>query len=191
MPGSDYQFRFRALTEADIPVLYDWLRRPHLVEWWRGEQSPGEVRARYLPRIRTDDGARPFIALLDDAPAGYIQYYYAGAGDPAWVAGWWPDTPGAGVLGIDQFLADGARLGRGMGTAMVARFSAGLFQDPAVTEIRVDPHPDNRRAIRCYEKVGFREWGPISTPDGPAIMMVLDRGGLRDRSVRVPGGREI
>lgn len=182
MPARDPRFCFRALTQADIPMLYEWLGRPHLLEWWRGEQSPEEVRSRYLPRIQTDDGARPFIALHGEVPAGYIQYYHAGAGDPAWVAGWWPDSPGPGVLGIDQFLADASRLGRGLGTAMVAQFTAQLFRDPAVTEIRVDPHPDNRRAIRCYEKAGFREWGLISTPDGPAIMMVLYRSGLRGQA---------
>ena len=47
--------------------------------------------------------------------------------------------------------------------------------DPAVTEIRLDPHPDNSRAIRCYEKAGFRNLGEMATPDGPAVMMVLPR----------------
>ena len=35
---------FRPLAESDIPTLYEWLRRPHLREWWRGEQSLAEVR---------------------------------------------------------------------------------------------------------------------------------------------------
>lgn len=87
---------------------------------------------------------------------------------------WWPDTPGPGVLGIDQFLADGERLGQGLGTAMVSQFVEFLMRDPSVTEIRVDPRPDNIRAIRCYAKVGFKEVAEITTPDGPALMMVLD-----------------
>ena len=79
------------------------------------------------------------------------------------------------MLGIDQFLADGDRLDRGLGTAMISSFLARLFADPEVTEVRVDPRPENARAIRCYEKVGFRAVQPITTPDGPALMMVLDR----------------
>ncbi len=153
-----------------MPLLHEWLRRPHLLEWWRGEQSPEEVRAKYLPRIAGTAAARPFLVLLDGEPVGYIQHY--GAGE---VPGWWPDRPGPGVRGIDQFLADERRLGRGLGTAMVTRFVARLFEDPEVTEIRVDPRPDNARAIRCYEKVGFRSRGPITTPDGPALWMALDR----------------
>jgi RimJ/RimL family protein N-acetyltransferase len=164
-------FEFRALTEADLPLLREWLARPHLREWWREEQLSVEaLREKYLPRIAGTHAARPFLALLDGEPAGYIQWYEAGA-----VAGWWPDAPAPRVLGIDQFLADGERLDRGLGTAMVKQFVATLFDDPAVTEVRLDPRPDNLRAIRCYEKAGFRSSGEIVTPDGPALMMVLER----------------
>jgi hypothetical protein len=52
------------------------------------------------------------VALLSGEPAGYIQVYDASAGSE-----WWPDRPGPGVVGIDQFLADGERLGQGLGTA--------------------------------------------------------------------------
>ncbi|HSM07403.1 MAG TPA: hypothetical protein VLA33_00110 [Gemmatimonadota bacterium] len=38
-----------------------------------------------------------------------------------------------------------------------------------------DPHPDNARAIRCYEKVGFKRAGEIVTPDGRALLMRLVR----------------
>lgn len=166
-----FRFTFRPLAEEDLPLLREWLSRPHLQErWWEGEVSLDGLRERYLPRIAGADAARPFVALLDGEPAGYIQAYDASAG-PAW----WPDRPGPGVVGIDQFLADGDRLGRGLGTAMVSAFVARLLEDPEVTEVRVDPRPDNLRAIRCYAKVGFREVGSITTPDGPALMMVLER----------------
>lgn len=173
------RFTFRPMGEPDIPMLHDWLQRPHLREWWRGEQTPEEVREKYLPRIRTDEGARPYIAMLDGEPTGYIQYYVADRGAPDWWPDWWPDKPGPGVLGIDQFLADPRQLGQGLGTAMVSGFTTILFEDPAVIEIRVDPHPDNARAIRCYEKVGFRLIGPFTSPDGPAVLMVLARESVR------------
>jgi len=166
------RFQFRPLTPADLPLLRAWLNRPHLQQWWREEEATVEgLRDRYLPRIAGDDAARPFLAYRDGEPVGYIQYYDASAGDPDW----WPDTPGPGVRGIDQFLADENRLGQGLGTAMVSQFVAHLMEDPAVTEIRVDPRPDNARAIACYRKAGFRDVGVITTPDGPALMMVLTR----------------
>ena len=165
-------FDFRPLTDLDIPLLHDWLNRPHLQEWWRNEKSSVEdVREKYLPRIAGKDAARPYIACKDGTPMGYIQYYLASEGN----SDWWPDQPRPGVLGIDQFLADGNQLGLGLGTAMVSQFIDMLMKDLVVKEIRVDPRPDNVRAIRCYAKVGFREAGSIMTPDGPALMMVLKR----------------
>lgn len=176
----DPHFDFRPLTEKDLPLLREWLNRPHLQEWWRrGEVSLEEVRRKYLPRMAGRDAARPYLAWLEGEPVGYIQYYLANEGDPSW----WPDRPGEGDLGVDQFLADGERLGQGLGTAMVSQFVAFLFADPEVREIRVDPRPDNPRAIRCYTKVGFREVERITTPDGPALLMVLDRSSPAGRAL--------
>ena len=46
-----------------------------------------------------------------------------------------------------------------------------------VTRVQVDPAPDNARAIRCYEKAGFRADSVIDTPDGKALIMYWDRAG--------------
>jgi aminoglycoside 6'-N-acetyltransferase-1b/aminoglycoside 6'-N-acetyltransferase-2 len=50
-----------------------------------------------------------------------------------------------------------------------------LFSDPRVSKVQTDPAPNNPRAIRCYEKAGFRKVEIVSTPDGPALYMVHDR----------------
>ena len=93
-----------------------------------------------------------------------------GSGD-----GWWESEQDPGVRGIDQFLADPGQLGRGLGTSMVRAFVERLFAEPAVTRVQVDPSPANARAIRCYEKAGFRPVGEVRTPDGPALLMICDR----------------
>jgi RimJ/RimL family protein N-acetyltransferase len=94
------------------------------------------------------------------------------------IAGESEATPYRGVLGIDLFIADAEDLGRGLGTGLVRQFVQFLFADPTVHRIQVDPRPDNRAAIRCYEKVGFRRDAEITTPDGPALLMVLERRSL-------------
>jgi len=47
---------------------------------------------------------------------------------------------------------------------MISEFVELLFKDKSITEIRVDPGPDNLRAIRSYEKVGFHKIQNISAP---------------------------
>ena len=58
---------------------------------------------------------------------------------------------------------------------MIRAFVRELFTDSAVTRVQTDPSPDNARAIRCYEKAGFRRVGVVATPDGPALLMVQER----------------
>ena len=164
---------FRPMSEADVAVLHDWLHRPHVAQWWAGDDfaTLTATREKYLPRIDDDSPVKGYIALLDGAPIGFIQSYVAlGCGD-----GWWEGETDPGVRGIDQFLGDGDSLGKGLGTRLVAAFLRKLFEDPDVTRVQTDPAPDNVRAIRCYEKAGFRAIGPIVTPNGPALYMVAER----------------
>jgi RimJ/RimL family protein N-acetyltransferase len=161
---------FRPLTPADFPLLHQWLQRPHVAQWWAPTPSLAEVEEEFVPLIRDDSTTRSYIVLGDGASIGYIQSYVAmGSGE-----GWWPDEQDPGVRGIDQFLAHPGQLGRGIGTAMVRAFVQHLFADPSVTRIQTDPSPQNRRAIRCYEKAGFQAVGEIDTPDGRALLMSCD-----------------
>jgi RimJ/RimL family protein N-acetyltransferase len=162
---------FRPMSDTDLPMLHGWLQRPHVAEWWSEPQSVIDLEREYFSRAARESSTRAFIALLDGEPLGFIQSYVAlGAG-----AGWWEAETDPGTRGIDQFLADGAQLGRGLGSAMVAAFVGRLFADPAVTRIQTDPSPANERAIRCYRRAGFVAQGEIATPDGRALLMLRHR----------------
>jgi RimJ/RimL family protein N-acetyltransferase len=166
-------FHFAPVTETDLPMLAEWLKRPHVAEWWKSSEDFSQLREEFLPLPGDDSAPQPYVAYLEGLPAGYIQSYdAASAGD-----GWWPSENDPGVRGIDQFLADGQRLAQGLGTQMVREFVQFLFQDPTVTKIQADPAATNLRAIRCYEKAGFRRVGEISTPDGVAMLMMVEKSG--------------
>lgn len=162
----------RLLTEDDLPMLHDWLNRPHIVEWWQGNRPTlQQVRDHYLPRVLARENVTPYIGLLDGKPLAYAQSYVAlGAG-----GGWWEDETDPGVRGIDQSIAYPELLGRGFGTQLVRALVSLLFDNPRVTKVQTDPAPANLRAIRCYEKAGFRRVREILTPDGPAIYMLQHR----------------
>ncbi len=164
----------RLMTKDDLPMLHTWLNRPHIVEWWGGEEakpSLSEVQAHYLPRIMDEEKVTPYIAMLDKEPIGFAQTYTAlGSGD-----GWWEDETDPGVRGIDQLLANPDQLNMGLGTLLVRSLIEIVFSEASVTKIQTDPAPENHRAIRCYEKAGFERYSSIITPDGPAVYMVLTR----------------
>ena len=159
---------------ADLPVLHEWLGRPHVAQWWAPTPSVEEVTEEFTGFMQPGGRLQGYIALEGSHDIGYIQSYVVkDAGD-----GWWEDEQDPGARGIDQFLANADQLGRGLGTAMVRAFVARLFEDPSVTRIQSDPDPRNARAIRCYEKAGFRALKEVNTPDGRALLMIRRRSAL-------------
>lgn len=174
MSASGSPITLRLMTEHDLPMLHDWLNRPHIVEWWGGEESRptlDEVLEHYHPGVLEKVAVTPTIAMWAGEPIGYGQSYVVlGNG-----GGWWEDETDPGVRGIDQFLANPAELNMGRGTMLVRALVELLFAEPAVTKIQTDPAPSNHRAIRCYEKAGFLQQRLITTPDGLAVYMSQTR----------------
>jgi aminoglycoside 6'-N-acetyltransferase-1b/aminoglycoside 6'-N-acetyltransferase-2 len=164
----------RLMTEHDLPMLHDWLNRPHIVEWWGGEDERPtleEVLEHYRPRVLAKESVTMYIAMQGTEPVGFAQSYIAmGCGD-----GWWQDETDPGVRGIDQSLANPLQLNQGLGTKLVRALVEFLFTDPEVSKVQTDPAPNNLRAIRCYEKAGFTQERVITTPDGPAVYMTQSR----------------
>lgn len=158
---------FARFDVSHASLMFDWLRRPHVAEWWSDPPTLDEIVRQYVSAPEVE----PYIVHLDGRPIGFIQVYVAATAGH----GWWPDVTDPGVLGIDQFIGEGELLGKGIGTAMVRAFVEPLLDRPGVSTVQVDPSPDNARAIRCYEKAGFHARGVVDTPDGPALYMTLGR----------------
>jgi aminoglycoside 6'-N-acetyltransferase len=152
------RFHFRPLTESDLPLLERWLAMPHVKQFW--DDGPWlEVRAKYLERIGSD-AVRQFIVLLEGAPIGYAQWYEASLSDPT-------------TIGIDQFIGEPDLIGQGVGTELVRALLDTILVDQRVRRVVVDPAAENRRAIRCYEKVGFKPIDPIDSPTDAVLLMEL------------------
>jgi RimJ/RimL family protein N-acetyltransferase len=163
--STTHKFLFKPLLEEDLDLLCRWLDTPHVKEWWHDGLTHDEIKSKYRKRIG-DILVSPLIAYLDDQPIGFIQYYHANkVGD-----GWWPDEKD-GTLGIDQFIGEENYINRGFGTLMINAFIKQLFLNPDVKKIITDVDPKNQRAIRCYEKTGFKFIKELNTPDGLAYLM--------------------
>ena len=155
------QYAFRPLSADDLPLIERWLKVPHVAEWWHEE--------RQLERIRANIGDPKIEALLvhaDDRPIGYLQCY-----DPHAETDHPYRTQPAGTRGIDQFIGEADMIDRGHGSALTRVFVERLFAGGAPRVI-TDPNPVNKRAVRAYEKAGFRGEGLIDTPWGRTLLMV-------------------
>lgn len=156
--------QFRRVVEADLAVLARWRAAPHVREWW-GEPSVEDEREKLAdPRIAM------WIVELAGRPFAFAQDYD--------VHGWDPHPFSylpAGSRGIDQYIGEVDMLDRGHGSAFVREHVERLFAAGAPA-VGTDPHPDNARAIRAYEKAGFvLASGPVDTPWGRAVLMETRR----------------
>lgn len=166
-PGAG-RFSFRPLAAADFELLARWHARPH-IERWYGKRGREQVAARYCEKL-TRPWLAMFVVLEQGREIGYIQTYHA----PEVGGGWWPDES-PGTWGIDLFIGEPDRLHRGAGPAFVRTFTDALLAKGEVKKVIADPSPENRAAIRAYEKAGFAPNRELQTPDGPALLMVREQ----------------
>jgi aminoglycoside 6'-N-acetyltransferase len=155
-------YAFRPMTADDLPTVRQWLGTPHVAQWWGDPEEQ-------LALVR-DDLAHPamdqFIVEHERRPFAYLQCYDPGA----WANHGFGALP-PGARGIDQFIGLEDMIDRGHGGAFIRAFVDGLLK-AGVPQVLTDPSPDNRRAIKAYEKAGFRKQRPVDTPDGTALLMV-------------------
>ena len=154
--------QFIPLRLNHLPLMHTWFARPHLMQWWtRGESFTLEqIAAKYGSRARGEDPARGFVIEVDGAPVGYAQYYPVADdslpdGVQSLTNRMFASYRTAELAGVDLFLADPEGLGKGTGTIVLKAFlEAEVFAKFRVAVI--DPLRENARAIRSFEKSGFR-----------------------------------
>lgn len=111
------RFEFKWLKEVDLPLLYTWIKQPEVARWWYESSLDWPTfQQKYLDKL-SNSTVFPFLVYFDKCPIGYIEYYVANkVGD-----GWWLDQPN-GVYGIDVFIGESKKLGRGYGGIFLRKF---------------------------------------------------------------------
>ncbi|SMO98154.1 GNAT family N-acetyltransferase [Paracoccus laeviglucosivorans] len=143
---------FRPVTQADLPMLGDWLRDARVSCWWRGadEQLAGIAEDLDNPAMRQ------WLALRDGQPIAYAQFYPA----HHWNAPHFRDLP-ADTIAVDCFAGPD---GFGQGGAWLDALARRLLTEASV--LVIDPEPENLRAIRAYAKAGFSGQDVRPSEDG-------------------------
>lgn len=160
---------FAPMTAADLPLFRCWQEMPHMREWW-GE--PETEIGYILDMIEGRDTTRPFIFSVDGEPTGYIQYWFVGDHQNAtWIADhpWLAELP-SDAVGIDLSIGDPQKLSRGIGSAVLRLFTERLVGEGYRTII-IDPDPKNVRAVRAYERAGYRAIPELVGRTGDTLIM--------------------
>lgn len=166
----------RKMSHSDCNIMAKWLSTPEVLEFYGDVNAPftlEQVQRKYGPRITGDVPVYPYIVELDRTAIGFIQYYRL-TGEAYEEFGYHATE---NVYGIDQFIGATQYFNQGIGTAMIQKFLAGLFEKAEADVIVLDPDVSNARAIRCYEKCGFVKVKKVN--DGTGWLMEV-----RARSVK-------
>ena len=159
MPGD---VQFESMRAVDLSRLHEWLQRPHVRRWWREGETYEEVVEHYLPSIEGREPTQLYLIALEARPVGFIQTYLVSA-YPEWER---LVRVGAGVAGVDLFIADVELTGKGLGTAALGRFVREIvFGVPSTTACVADPDVGNTASLRLFAKAGFRHVREFVDPD--------------------------
>jgi aminoglycoside 6'-N-acetyltransferase len=157
--------RLRPATLADLPILQRWDEQPHVIESDPNDDWGWEKELGYEP-----DWREQLMAELNGRPIGFIQII-----DPAREEShYWGDAP-PNLRAIDIWIGEEADLGQGYGTQMMRLALARCFADPTVTAVLIDPLASNVRALRFYERLGFKVVGPRRFGADDCIVYSLSR----------------
>lgn len=141
----------RPLTDADVAPLAEIAAEPEVARWWLG-LTEQDLREKAGP----DEDDLILAIELDGQVIGLAQ-----AGEET--------DPDYRHANIDLFLGT-AWQGRGLGGDAIRALARHLFHELGHHRITIDPAADNERAIRAYEKVGFKRVGILRRyergPDG-------------------------
>ena len=151
-------------------MLYEWLNRSHIVEWWGGEEARptlADVQEQYFASVLSAR-VRHSIHCNAELESRLVCPVVRCS---------WKRGRMVGRRNRSRSTRNRPVTGECINWAKAWEPSwfehwLSLFNDPEVTKIQTDPSPSNLRAIRCYEKAGFERQGTVTTPDGPAVYMV-------------------
>jgi aminoglycoside 6'-N-acetyltransferase len=130
----------REATRDDLDALVEVLAAPGIEQWW-----PGPDRRAVALDVLDDEEVVAYVVLVEDRVVGLIQSWEEA--DPDYRHG-----------GIDIVLHPEGQH-RGLGSDAVRTLARHLIEHDGHHRLSIDPAAHNARAIRCYEKVGFKPVG--------------------------------
>ncbi len=162
-------------------MLRAWLQRKDVQRWW-GSAASAEAEIRMVFETPSAIGR---IVECEGKPVGYahaIDATYWGASLPEGI------PPGA--WDVDIVIADPAHRGRGVGQAALEELAGEVFSTTLAVALCVFVSVRNEKAVRAYERAGFKWKCVWDDPEfGASWMMLRQRSGSDATGGTTPGNR--
>ena len=146
--------RIRSLIENDFSLLLKWLTDERVLEFYEGRDKKytlEDIKEHFSEEW--EDEVFRVIIEYQGKPIGYGQIYemYDELYDD-----YHYQRSSEIVYGMDQFIGEPEYWSKGIGTKYTKMIFDFLKKERNVDAVILDPHQNNTRAIRMYQKAGFR-----------------------------------
>lgn len=164
MPGL---IAWRKARGEDAAILSRWDADPAVIASnpndagrtdWAAEIA---LNSPYQDILIFEEEGRPVGVVCDIDPAREESHYWGECEE--------------GLRALDIWIGEARDRGRGVGTEMMHLALARAFAEPAVKAAIIDPLASNLRAVRFYERIGFRAVERRWFGRDDCLVMRLDR----------------
>lgn len=160
----------RVDPDRDVALLHSWMNDPEVARFWRMAWPPEQI-AVYLREQDRSAHSAAYLGDLDGVPMSYWELYRADLDPLARHYGACEHDAGLHLL-----LGPAECRGRGLAVSLLGAVSSWqLDVDPQATRVVAEPDAQNTRAIRAFERAGFRRTIDLTLPNKRAALMVRDR----------------
>jgi len=154
--------QFRSLTKKDLPIIFQWIKEPHVREFWDNSQAHCDDIINFIDcRIKPSSYANGmyvyWIALDDDVPYALLMTIKESIAEDIKQIKLNNLSKTGTSYGIDYMIGNKAYLGRGLGATTLAQF-INFFRteiDPIADTFFIDPAADNPKAKHVFMNAGF------------------------------------
>lgn len=146
--------RIRSMTDSDYPIMLKWLTDDRVLEFYEGRDTHFDsvTLKSHFSEVWDTVHYRVIFAYKGKA-IGYGQIYKLN--DEMYEEYHYPQN-GETVFATDQFIGEPEYWSRGIGTKYMQTVLDFLKTAENADAVILDPHKSNARAIRAYEKAGFK-----------------------------------
>ncbi|MBI2326836.1 GNAT family N-acetyltransferase [Candidatus Curtissbacteria bacterium] len=140
--------------ESDYRQIAKWLTDKRVLEFYGGRTNPqylSKVKRKYSPRVLGKNKIVPCFFSYNNKEIGYIQYY------PVIKAKDYELDDTNGIWAVDMYIGEVEYWNKGIGPQVLKMITDHIFKKLQGKKVVTDPHVDNPRAIRAYEKAGFKK----------------------------------
>jgi aminoglycoside 6'-N-acetyltransferase len=153
---NDIAIRRMRDDDEDHALMAKWLSDERVLEFYEGRDRPHDIEAicqKYDLRALGEGRVVLCILIYEGQPIGYIQFYPVSEHE----APEYGIQSIEGIYGVDLFIGEPAYWNRGIGTRALSALLKYLFNEAGALWVVIDPQVTNYRAIRSYEKCGFKK----------------------------------